>query len=169
MTPPISSTFLISCLLRSLLLQRRSGRRRPHPGRLTDWLRVSRTLVAGRLQPEPDGRHDGRLRAFPGVGELSKARWPSHQVLPGDRASADIDLIQQSLEARFALGFEDEDRLLLRQQELVPGEGRLGRIKWGPLTGELAGAITCALLERDDESRPPRADQTQLGDAFDEL
>src|SRR5215210_9567227 len=114
MMPPISSTFLISCLLRSLWPQRRSGRRRPHPGRLTDWLRVTRTLVAGRLQPEPDGRHDGRLRAFPGVGELSKSRWPSHQFLPGDRGSPEVDLIQQSLEALFGLGLEHEDRLLLR-------------------------------------------------------
>jgi hypothetical protein len=76
-----------------------------------------------------------RLRAFPGVGELSEARWPSHEVLPGDRRSPDVDLIQQGVEALFGLGFEDEDRLLLRQQELVPGECRLGRIKWGPATG----------------------------------
>jgi len=72
------------------------------------------------LEAEPDSGDDARLRALPGVGGRGQAGRACDELTPGDRGGQDVELTEKHRQTLLGLGFEDEDRLLLGQQELVP-------------------------------------------------
>jgi len=78
-------------------------------------------------------------------------------------------LAEKLRQALLGLGFEDEDRFLLGQEELVLSERRSGRVEGRPPGYQLAYTGKCACLEGHDHGRTPPPSAAKAGETVGNL